>query len=155
MKTSAKTIITAWLIAGTLDISAAVISFLIFFNGKLIELFQYIASGLFGMKAFSGGLFMAAMGLLFHYFIALSWTVFFYIMYPRLKFLRKNNFLSGILYGIFIWLVMNLIVLELSRVHSVTFGAAHTITGILILMFCVGLPISLIVGNYYSRTQNI
>lgn len=150
MKNPFKAIFTAWLLAGTLDIIAAIINYLIYFRENLIGLFQFIAGGVFGIKAFSGGILTALSGLIFHHFIAFSWTIFFFFVCPKVKILSRNNYISGLVYGIFIWLIMNLVVLKLSNVPNISFSITHTVVGIVILMFCVGLPIFLIIGKYYT-----
>lgn len=153
LKSPIKTIIYAWLIAGTLDITSAIINFLVVNKTSLLGLFQYIASGLFGTKAFDGGLLMALAGLLIHYTIAFTWTIIFFFVYPRIKFLSFNIVLTGFAYGIIIWFFMNRIALKLSNVHHINFSLTHDILGTLYLMFCIGLPISIIVSKYYEKRE--
>lgn len=137
------------LIAGTLDISSALIDSHFRFGTTPIELFQYIASGIFGRASFSGGLLTAFAGLISHYFIAFSWTFIFFLLYPKLKITPKLKIVSGLVYGIFVWLVMNLIVVPFSRAHKPPFHWGHVITAILYLMFFIGLPISISFHKYY------
>ncbi len=135
--------------AGTLDILSAIVDSSIRFKITPIELFQFIASGVFGPKAFSGGIPVAAAGLLFHYFIASCWTVLFFLIIPKFKISTKYKIPVGLLYGVFVWLIMNLIVVPLSNVHKVKFTWSHTIMGMLYLMFMIGLPVSLMFYKYY------
>lgn len=153
MKNTIKTIIIAWLIAGTLDISSAIINFLITSKSSLLGLFQYIASGIFGDSAFNGGVPMALAGLIIHYFIAFTWTIIFFFIYPKIKVLSSNKIIIGFLYGIIIWIIMNKIILKLSNVPHINFSMLHDILGTLYLMFCIGLPLSFIIGNYYSKRE--
>lgn len=148
-----KIIVLTCLLAGTLDILSAIVDSSIRFKITPVELFQFIASGVFGPKAFSGGIPMAIAGLLFHYFIASCWTVFFFLIIPKFKFSPKYKIPVGLLYGIFVWLVMNLIVVPLSNVHKVKFTWSHTIMGMLYLMFMIGLPISLVFYRYYNTNR--
>jgi hypothetical protein len=143
--------LTPWLIAGTLDITAASVYYPLTYKFKLILLYQNIASGVFGQNAFAGGLLMAATGLVFHYLIALTWTIFFFLIFPRIKILSKNLLLTGIGYGIFVWLIMNLFVVPMSRVSRPSFPLGQIVVSMAFLIFCIGLPISLIVGKYYSE----
>ena len=75
---------------------------------------------------------------------------FYFIIYPFLPFLKKNALISGFSYGIFVWIVMNLIVLPI--VFPVL-PAKHLdfplLLSIVILMLCIGLPIALITRKYY------
>jgi hypothetical protein len=147
-----KAIIIAGLAAGLLDITAAIINFMISSGGKNpIVIFKYIASAVFGKEqAYSGGLPMAGLGLLFHFLIAMSFTAFFFFVYPKFQLLSKNIFITGLAYGIFAWLVMNFIIVPFSKLHQFPKISASAITGVLILMFVFGLPIALFAKKYYS-----
>ena len=73
-----KTILQTGLIAGTLDISAASLQFFLTTGKNPILIFKYIASGIFGKDiAYSNG-FMPIAGLLLHYLIAFTFTIFLY-----------------------------------------------------------------------------
>jgi len=147
-----RTILFAGLIAGFLDGAAAVINYLISTNGKNpVRIFNFIASGVFGKKAFTGGWAMAGWGLLLHFIIACLFAAFFYFLYPRIKFLSKNIIITGIVYGIFVWLVMNLAVVPLSSTPPLPFTISKAITAVLILIFCVGIPIALVVHKSYPK----
>jgi hypothetical protein len=56
MRDHLKAVLKTCLIAGTLDITAASIYYPLFYKFRLILLYQNIASGVFGEKAFAGGL---------------------------------------------------------------------------------------------------
>jgi hypothetical protein len=148
------TICLAGIIAGTLDALAAIV----FYGpvmGKLSSdsLFRGIASGAFGKEAFEEGKPFALYGVFFHYLIALLFSLFFFMIFPRISFLRNNRILGGILYGIFVWVVMNQIVIPLSKIPYRGFHLWPAITGTLILIFMVGLPISLIVHTAWVRNS--
>jgi hypothetical protein len=144
-------ILIAWLTAGTLDASAASIQYYIKTKKDPSGVWRYVASGFFGKKAFAGGMIMAGWGLLFHYMIALFFTLLFFQVFPHLKFLSKSIVLTGLGYGIFAWCIMNLIVVPISNVPPFTIKLKGAIIALLILMFCIGLPISLIISWYYRK----
>ena len=152
MKSKSGTIFLSGLIAGTLDILAALIIYdLILQKTPSIKILQSIASGIFKKEAYSGGSQMALYGLLLHYFIALTFAFFYFTIYPYFNFLKKNTLLSGILYGIFVWIIMNLLVLPtvfpaLPEKHLVL----PLILSMLILIFCIGIPIAFITRKHYS-----
>jgi hypothetical protein len=142
------------LFAGTLDI----IDNLIFNELRGITpkiVFQYIASGLIGFQAFRGGLASVALGVAMHYTIALIWTAVFYAASRKLVILSRWPVLSGLVYGGAIYLIMNFIVLPLSRVphprSAVTI--ASRVNGVLALLFFIGLPISLLVRRYSGQSR--
>ena len=141
-------VITA-LVAGTLDISAAVIDTYFRYGGGPLDVFRFIASGLFGRAAFSGAAIYAAAGLLFHYIIAGTWALLFFIIFPKLKIPSKYRIISGLSYGIIIWLIMNLVVLPLSNIPPHHLHASTIIAGMLYLMFCIGLTVSLLYHKLY------
>ena len=152
MKSKSGTIFLSGLIAGTLDILAALIIYdLILQKTPSIKILQSIASGIFKKEAYAGGSQMALYGLLLHYFIAFTFAVFYFTIYPHFNFLKKNTLLSGILYGIFVWIIMNLLVLPtvfpaLPEKHL----DFPLILSMLILIFCIGIPIAFITRKHYS-----
>ncbi len=143
------TIIKTGLLAGTLDIFCALIQFYIRNGKNPAVVLKFIASGVFGSTALTGGIEMILAGLFFHFVIAFIWTIFFFLLYPKVSFLSKNKFISGFAYGLFIWIVMTRIVLPLSSTPEIPFNILQAIIGILILMFAVGLPISIMANKYY------
>lgn len=116
--------------------------------------FRYVASGVFGKEAFTGGLVMIAWGLLFHFIIATGWTMLFYLAYPKFKFLFKSRVLLGISYGLVVWLMMNLVVVPLSLAPS---GPLKFTTGtfsmIMIHMFVIGVPIAFLSSKFYAKDE--
>lgn len=146
-----RAMVTAWLVAGTLDIIAAVIHYVAATGRNPEGVFLYIASGIFGRAAYSGGTLMSILGGVIHYCIAFAWTAVFFKVYPVLPILRRSRIVTGAGYGVFVWLVMNLVVLPLSRVSQPPFDPLRALTGILILILCVGLPVSLVIGKHYTK----
>ncbi len=143
-----KTIIFAGLLAGTLDALAA----MVVYGAAPTGMFRFIASGAFGAgQAFSGGSIMVFWGILFHYFIAFTWTVLFFLTYPVFSFLRRNKYITAVLYGIFVWVMMNRVVLPLSQISQRPFNLNGALVGVAILVVAVGLPIVLLTHRYYSR----
>jgi hypothetical protein len=143
---SAKTLKAAFFV-GTLDILAACIQFYLKTNKDPAPVFKFIASGIFGRKAFSDGNIMIAYGLLFHYFIAFLFTAFFFWICNKFPGILKSKLLAGIVYGAFAWTVMNLVVLPISHVNRGPFNFTNALTGMLILIICIGIPLSLIAGR--------
>ncbi|HYG19295.1 MAG TPA: DUF1440 domain-containing protein [Ohtaekwangia sp.] len=138
-------ILTTGLLVGTLDIVTA----MIVYNVGPAQIFPFITSGAFGNEAFSGSFIMIFWGIVFHYFIAFAWTVVFFLMVPKVAILRKRAVLNGLLYGIVIWLVMNMIILPLSRLSQAPLNFKAAVIGAAILMVMVGLPIAMLAQRYY------
>jgi hypothetical protein len=145
-----KTILMAWLTAGCLDLLAAIIVYsLIMQRVTTMRLLKGIARGALGNTAYEGGIGTALAGVAFHFTIAFCFAVFYFFIFPYVPFLKKQKIISGLLYGIFVWCVMNLAILPLLKIAPVPTKWDSIVRGAVILMFCIGLPISLIVSGYY------
>jgi Family of unknown function (DUF6263) len=108
------------------------------------RIFRFIASGVFGKAALGGGAGMVAWGLLFHYGITLLFTLAFFLTYSRIGSLGRHRYAAGILYGLAVWIIMNLLIVPLSRTPKFPFHPPQALIGALILVLAVGLPISLL-----------
>jgi uncharacterized membrane protein YagU involved in acid resistance len=145
-----KTILLAWVTAGCLDLLAAIVVYSVIMQRvTTIRLLQGIARGALGNSAYEGGVGTALAGVGFHFTIAFCFTVFYFLIFPHIPFLKKQRIVSGLLYGIFAWCVMNLAVLPLLKIAPLPTKWDSIVRGVVILMFCIGLPISLIVSRYY------
>src|ERR1700682_605092 len=80
-----RAILLACLVAGTLDISYAIIMWGPVF-GKITasQLLRNIASVLFGKIALTGGAATALLGLAMHYCISLVWAAAYFFLFPYL-----------------------------------------------------------------------
>ena len=143
----AKTIFLSGFAAGTLDILCAIF---ILAGGNAEGVFRFIAKGAVGTAAFEGGPEMIALGALFHYIIALGFAAGYFLVYPLFPVLGRYRIISGLLYGVFIWVFMNYLVLPLTYSPPGPFTIETAWKGILILMLAVGLPVSLITAHYYT-----
>ena len=115
--------------------------------------FQYIASGLIGLRSFELGWASVVLGVAIHFFIALTWTAVFYFASRKFTFLIRRPVVSGLLYGVAVYLFMNLIALPLSGVpHSTKpITLASRVNGVLAVMFCIGLTISLLMRRNSAK----
>lgn len=141
-----RTVVWAAFVAGSLDIMAAFVVYAIIMDKTTpVQILLSIASGVFGKGAYEGGNMMAVYGLLFHFLIALTFALFYFLIYQYTSFPGKHKLLSGIIYGIFIWLIMNRIVLPIafSGMPAASWDAA--LLGIAIVILAVGLPIAYII----------
>ena len=145
MKNAIKNLLLIGLLAGILDGISAVV-FLAKMNFEIV--FKFIASGIFGKSAFEGGTEIVILGIVLHFLIAITFTFFFYFTFNRFDFLKTNKIIRGLIYGAFIWTVMNIIVLPLSNTPQNPLTFIGIAKGMSILMVCVGLPISLLTKPY-------
>ncbi|HEX3227764.1 MAG TPA: hypothetical protein VHQ95_02295 [Pyrinomonadaceae bacterium] len=148
-----KTILIAGVIAGIFDITYACL-FNYFRSGvKPIQVLQSVASGALGREAaITGGAKTAALGLFFHFLIALIWATVFYLASGLIPFMTKHAVISGILYGLCVYLVMYGLVLRFSAIHSTRLPWSYPWIVLLcnlgIHMFGIGLPIALVTRKF-------
>jgi hypothetical protein len=144
-------ILMAGLVVGTLDAIAASVFSYGFTGATPDKVFRYVASGVLGKDAFEGGLPIAALRLFFHFVVATGWTALFYLLYPKINSFSSSIYLVGMGYGIFIWVMMNKVVVPLSNVPLAPFHfTIRTAVMILIHMFIIGIPIAYQANRYYS-----
>lgn len=154
MKSISLKVIKTGFIVGTLDILVAFIYFSIKTGQKSpVNLLRFVASGFFGKDAFNGNDSMVVAGLLFHYFNAMAFTAFFFLLYPKIRVFASNKILVGILLGIFVFAIMNFIVVPLSNIPPRPINLINSLINALILICCIGLPLSFITSSYYSKRQ--
>jgi hypothetical protein len=141
------------LIAGALDITAACITSWLRAGVPPMRVLQSVASGILGAPAYNGGAKIAALGLALHFFIATTWTTVFYFASRKLRFLIERPVTWGLVYGVIVYAFMNFVVLPLSAFPQRTPPRlSGRIIGLLIIMFCVGLPIALTVRRVSKQT---
>ena len=139
----------AGLLAGTLDILAACGLFVFQTGIDPTIILRYIASGVFGLDALTGGWKMNVLGGLFHFVIAYGWTILFFLIYTKLP--KGSWILHGLIYGFIVWLLMNQVVVPLSKIPQRPFNWNSATSGAIIIMLMIGLPISYHARKYYAR----
>jgi hypothetical protein len=140
------TVLIAGLIAGALDILAA---FAVY--GRLgampVRVLQSVARGLIGARAITGGLATASLGLALHFFIACGAAAVYYAASRRWPALNRRPVVSGVVYGVIVWVVMNYVVVPLSAIGRGPVLSTVTAIIIVVHMLFVGLPIALVVSR--------
>jgi len=127
---------------GVLDITAALLVYG-YFGAKPLRLLQGIAGGLLGPRTYSGGIATALLGLLCHFVIAFSAAAVYVGASRIMPFLVRHAVFSGALYGVAVYFFMNRIVVPLSAAAKFPYSFKMMVIGVVIHIFCVGLPIAL------------
>ena len=149
---AARAIGLAGLLAGTFDSLAAFVVYGLR-GAKPLGILQSVASGLIGRTAaYGGGGKTAALGLALHFFIATLAAAVYYAASRRLDVLVTRAALSGIAYGVAVWLFMNFVVIPLSAIGRWPTINALAAVIVAVHMVCVGLPIALVVRHYSVRS---
>ena len=146
-------ILTAGLIVGVLDISSA---FVIWWQrgvGARRGL-QGIAAGLLGATSFDGGLVTAGLGLALHFFVAFVVVSVFYLASRQMEFLTIHPVVSGVLYGIGVYIVMYWFVLP-TAFPTFRHRLWNELLAVAIHISLIGLPCALIVRRYLSTNAPI
>ena len=147
-------ILIGGLIAGALDITYAFVFSYVRSGRTPAFILQSVASGALGRPAYEGGWKTAALGLAFHFLIALIAATVFVLSSRVIRFLVSHAVVSGILYGLIVFAVMYGFVLRVSAIQLTIWPWALPkpvlIGGLLIHMFGIGLPIAL-VNRHYSK----
>ena len=155
------TILWLSLLTATLD---GALSALLSYPASPEQSYRYIASGWFGVAAFTAN-YMVFWGVLFHILIASAFSASLFLLYPNFKNVIKNKYLLAFTFGLIIFTISTLGILPLSNVPDIKGVAKYpsqlSLTPALIsvvgLSLCLGLPISLVAGKYYlknARTTN-
>jgi uncharacterized membrane protein YagU involved in acid resistance len=145
-----RTILTAGIIAAILDITGAIIVYAVILNVTTAQkLLQSVAAGALGKSAREGGWSTALIGLALHTFIAVCFAAFYFLIRPYWKKIFANKWISGIVYGCLVWCIMNIIVLPMATGNPFQFKLNQFFFyGIGLIIFMVGIPISLITEKY-------
>jgi len=110
-----KRVLLTGLLAGILDLTYAYLDVYVRSGRFASKMFQYIAGGALGLPtSMKGGVPVMLLGVFFHFFVAFSFTLFFFLLYRKSKISGLNPYLLVLFYGIFIWVVMTLVVLPLT-----------------------------------------
>jgi len=107
-------------------------------------IFQSIAAGLLGESAFTGGITAAWLGAFLHLLIACGVAAVFYIGCRIWPGMLGRVVTCGLIYGAVVYLVMNHVVVPLSRARPAPFNTAWFLDNFLGHLFLVGLPVALV-----------
>src|SRR5258705_7657504 len=93
--------------AGVLDLTAACLFAWLRSKGRPVLVFHYIASGALGPSAYQGGAKTAALGIAFHFLIAITAAAVYYFASQKMSLLFTQPIFSGVVYGILVYLFTN------------------------------------------------
>jgi len=141
------------LIAGILDITSAFVIAGIKGTGS-IRMLQGIASGLLGRRSFEGEMTTAGLGLAIHFLIAFTAAAVFYAASQKLSSLTQHVVVSGLLYGIAVYIFMYWMVVPLAFPNA-RHSMSRDVTAVIIQLTLIGLPIALIVRHYSTPSLRL
>jgi len=139
------------LIAGACDLTYA-ITFNHFVHGiNPTRVPQSVASGILGMSSYEKGWVSVALGVMLHFFIALSAAAIYYLASRKLEILLRAAAICGMLYGAGIFFFMRWVVLPLSAAPHFKPSSLARWTDFAVHVFLIGLPIALMTRRYGSH----
>lgn len=147
-------IFRAGLLAGVLDILSAFLYYYVKSGKNPLNILNYISKVALGQNGFPGSRLQQVSGLLVHFIIAFGWTTLFFILYTRLKWLQVNKYVTAIVYGSFVWTMMNVVILPLWNNKVFEFKGETTIVNWLILIVAIGMPLSFIASRHYHQRND-
>jgi hypothetical protein len=124
-------------VAGTLDLIAAIVA-----NGLNVP--RVIAAGLLGPQVIrSSSASVWILGVVLHFFIAFAAAAVYSLASQKLGFLKEYFLISGLFFGIAVFLVMYLVVMPLSALHyKGPYTLATLLQAVTVQMVLIGLPIA-------------
>jgi len=155
---SFKPILYAGGLVGVLDITAACINARVAYGFPPAHVLQSVAGGLLGRGTYNGGFATAALGLVMHFTMALTVATIFYALsrwFFSLPRKLSGVVTVGLIYGAAVFVVNNFgtapllsLVRSLYLHTPILFKPPMGWTQLIIHLFCVGLPIALVMRRY-------
>jgi hypothetical protein len=139
-----QTIVYGGLIVGILDGLFAFIFYGLVLGVKPLRIFQSVASGLLGRAAYDGGVSTFLLGLLLHFVVATCIAAVYYAASFKLPILIHHAVVSGLIYGMIAYLVMNYVVIPLSRIGFRPTSLRLFVPAFIAHAVLVGLPLALL-----------
>ena len=146
-----ETIVYGGLIVGILDGLFAFVFYGWILGVKPLRIFQSVASALLGRASFERGVSTFLFGLLLHFLVAACIAAVYYAASLKLRVLIHHAVVSGLIYGLIAYLVMNYVIIPLSRIGLRPTTLRVFLPAFIAHAFLVGLPVAL-VARWSART---
>ena len=150
---TAKPIVVATAVCGTLDIAWAMI-LTMWFGGEIPKMLRYVASGPFP-QAMEMGDAGSLLGLAVHFALIAIMATVFVLAAKRIPDLTRAPLKWGVIYGLITYVVMNLIVIPLRFGTPVPPSTRVIATQLFAHIVLVGLPMALVTANYIRGREGI
>jgi hypothetical protein len=151
-----RAILLGTLIVGVLDGLDAIVFFHFWAGVAPGRIFQGIAAGLLGRTAaIQGGTATVVLGVVLHFVVACGIVTVFVTASRGFRVLTARPIVSGIVYGLIAYAVMNVVVIPLSAIgpRTAPIPVPVLVNGLLIHVFGVGLPAALVARAASRRAR--
>ncbi len=135
-------------ITAVLDGLNSVVMFRLLLGLDAMQIYQFVASGLLGPAAYSGGIGSALLGLFIHCMVSFGAATTFTVASTKWRGLLRRPALTGSVFGIGVYAVMNYVVIPLSAIGPSPFSLPLFINGVVGHTLFVGLPIAYTTRRY-------
>ena len=142
------TIALGGLTVGVLDCLAAMTNAWMRSGVTPDRVWQYVASSVVGPESFNMGASTIALGLLVHFSVAFGVAIGFYVVARIFPAIISYPFIVGPIYGIFVYFIMSYGIVPLTLVKQGAFNWYGLLSGLIIHMLFVGLPVALITKRF-------
>ena len=139
-----ETIVYGGVIVGILDGLFAFVFYGWILGVKPLRIFQSVASALLGRASFDGGVSTFLFGLLLHFLVAACIAAVYYAASLKLPVLIRHAVVSGLIYGPIAYLVMNYVIIPLSRIGLRPTTLRVFLPAFIAHAFLVGWPVALV-----------
>jgi hypothetical protein len=158
LRPSLARILFATTVVAVADMADAVLVWVVILQrSSLQRILQSVASGVLGPAALRGGWATALLGLGLHVCVAAGWTLVFLVLLNRSPRVRRwvattrGAIRVGLAYGALVWLLMDGVVLPLSRARVVSPTAPWFWIQLLTHPLVVGIPIVVVLSGANAR----
>lgn len=153
--TATQTILWSSAVVILLDGIAGIIYFYTLLKLGPGQFMQWIASAINGPSAFAAGASTIVEGFIIHVIVTVIMGLVYYYAFKESNLVRKNAIVSGIIYGLGIWVVMNLVIFPLSNVPAAPFVLFNAIVSIIWHIVLVGIPFAIITNSHLKNSYTI
>jgi len=147
------TILYGGLVVGILDGLFALTFYGLILGIQPIRIFQSVASGLLGKAAYEGGVRTFLLGILLHFIVATCIAAVYYLASLKLPVLIHRAVVSGLIYGMIAYLVMNYVVIPLSAIGLRPTSLRLFLPAFIGHALLVGLPVALLARRSAKENQ--
>ncbi len=145
-------VLTGGLLSGAIDLAYACTYHGLVSDVPPMRIFQAIGSGILGNASFDMGATSATVGVIAHFAILTIAAGLFNFARRRFAYLRDHAYVSGMIFGVGIWLTMNYLVLPLSAAPHFKSTLQGALSDFAVHVLLLGPAISL-VAKYFDRAQ--
>ncbi len=115
-----------------------------------VRVWQAVASAVLGPEAFHDGWAVGCLGIGLHCLVAFAAATAFVFLERNFDILLRHPLASGVIYGLIVFVVMNMVVVPLSAMPKQPLNVAILMVQLVMHIALVGLPISLC-AKYIAR----